>query len=301
MSAGDGRPPSDGSTSAAESAGAAQAGGEEGGSEGPLARLRTARDGPFRFAREILINLAIVALVGLLLFAVSGVWPPMVAVESGSMEPHMHRGDLVFVSEPGRFVPPSADSNGVVTYREAISSGYKSFGAFGSVVVFDNPNRGGPPIIHRARFWVAEGENWYERANPAYMDADDCAELVNCPAPHAGYITKGDANHEYDQASGISGPVRPAWITGVAQLRVPYLGWVRLALASSGAPVGDVPVPGTPPSDAPFPDATAHARAASPAPPAVATPVDVTASPSALVVSRTGAPAADARESARAR
>src|SRR6056297_1555314 len=45
--------------------------------------------------RDVASSVAIVAVVGLLLFAVSGLWPPLVAVESPSMEPNMHTGDLI--------------------------------------------------------------------------------------------------------------------------------------------------------------------------------------------------------------
>lgn len=47
------------------------------------------------FARDALSTVAVVVAVGAVLFAVSGVWPPMVAVESGSMQPTLERGDLV--------------------------------------------------------------------------------------------------------------------------------------------------------------------------------------------------------------
>jgi signal peptidase len=158
----------------------------------------------------------------------------MVAVESGSMEPHMHKGDLVFITEPGRYAPDSAyDSTGVVTAETGSDAGYRTFGGPGSVVVYDDPGRGGPPIIHRAEFYVQEGENWYDRADPEFISADSCDDLRNCPAPHAGFITKGDANGRYDQASGIAGPVRSSWITGIARIRIPYLGWVRLGLADA--------------------------------------------------------------------
>mgnify|MGYP006275670501 FL=1 len=202
------------------------------GSQSFLTRFRTAQSGPLMFVRETIYSAAAVLGVGLLLFAISGVWPPMVAVESGSMEPEMHRGDLVFVTEPHRFTPDYAyDDTGIVTVDIGTERGYRSFGGNGSVVIYDPPDRVGSPIIHRAHFYVEEGENWYDEANPAYVTADDCDALQNCPAPHAGFITKGDANSRYDQASNIAGPVRPTWIRGTARLRIPYLGYVRLQLA----------------------------------------------------------------------
>lgn len=197
-----------------------------------LTRFRTARSGPLLFIRETIYSALGVLAVGLLLFAISGVWPPMVAVESGSMQPEMQRGDLIFVTDPERFTPDYAQA-GIVTVEVGTDEGYRSFDGNGSVIIYDPPDRAGSPIIHRAHFHVEAGENWYDRANPAYLNADDCESLSNCPAPHDGFITKGDANSRYDQASNIAGPVRPEWIQGTARLRIPYLGHIRLRLAGA--------------------------------------------------------------------
>ncbi|MFC4359814.1 S26 family signal peptidase [Halobium salinum] len=208
-----------------------------------------ADSGPLLFVRETLTSVAAVAAIGLILFTVSGVWPPMVAVESGSMQPHMERGDLIFITEPGRFSPDAAhEDTGVVTYADGREAGYRSFGDYGSVVIYDDPSSFGPPIIHRARFWVDDGENWYEKANQSYIRADNCEELANCPAPHAGFVTKGDNNARYDQANGIAAPVRPSWVDGVARVRIPFLGCIRLGLGensclSPGSTVRDVSAP----------------------------------------------------------
>lgn len=177
-------------------------------------------------ARAVVAVLA----VGLLLVAVAGVWPPLVAIESPSMEPHVETGDMVLVSGPERLPGDAADPNGIVT--AAAAGGYSRLGAAGDVVVFSPPGRAGPPIIHRAQFSVEKGENWYGRADPAYLrGADNCRELPACPAPHAGYITKGDNNAAYDQAAGIAPVVRSSWIEAKAQVDIPKLGWVRLAVA----------------------------------------------------------------------
>ncbi|MFB6110198.1 MAG: S26 family signal peptidase [Halodesulfurarchaeum sp.] len=186
--------------------------------------------------RETAFSLLIVATVGFLLFAVSGVWPPLVAVESSSMEPHLHKGDLVLVVEEHRFPDPAytAENTGVVTARVGARHNYTQFGAPGDVIVYrPDGSKTATPIIHRARFWVEEGENWYDIADPAYIQADSCAELPACPAPTAGFITKGDnpvTNDYYDQTQGISTIVKPEWIKGTAVLRIPWLGWIRLAV-----------------------------------------------------------------------
>jgi len=114
---------------------------------------------------------------------------------------------------------------------------YRKFGGTGDVVVYEpNGNARQTPIIHRAHFWVDAGENWYDRADQSIVDADSCDELRNCPAPHAGFITKGDnqaTNDYYDQARGISSPVKPEWVRGTAEYRIPYLGWVRLTVSGA--------------------------------------------------------------------
>lgn len=187
------------------------------------------------FVREALSSVAIVLLIGFLLFGFSGVWPPMVAVESSSMHPNMRVGDLVFVMAPQRLPPGSAQAGtGVVTHRVGQETGYTKFKRRGDVVVYQ-PNGDDIPtqIIHRAMFWVQEGENWYDEADKSAIGgANSCKELPNCPAPNSGFITKGDNNDEYDQVSSICRgpcePVKPSWIVGTAEFRVPKLGCIKL-------------------------------------------------------------------------
>jgi signal peptidase len=184
--------------------------------------------------RDLAETVGTVLLIGVVLFAVSGVWPPMVAVESGSMEPHMSKGDLIFVTAPDRYTAPASTEGGIVT-REA-SQGYERFGMAGDVVIYDPPDRRGSPIIHRAMFHVEEGENWYDEAEQSALPpgVESCADLANCPAPNAGYVTKGDANPTYDQAVRRAPPVKDAWIQSKATFGAPYLGCVRLALTGRG-------------------------------------------------------------------
>ena len=207
----------------------------------PLKRAASSDSELLLFLREIVVSVLIVAVIGLLLFSISGVWPPMVAVESGSMEPHLSKGDLVFVMEEHRLSPPFAvDETGIVTKDLGETHGYDRFGDSGDVIVYlPYGTDGRTPVIHRAHFWVNESENWYSKADPEYIEADSCMELPHCPADHAGFITKGDnavSNDYYDQADGISSPVKPDWIRGRATLRIPYLGWIRLAVSDTTVP-----------------------------------------------------------------
>ncbi|WP_224448909.1 S26 family signal peptidase [Haloprofundus salilacus] len=190
---------------------------------------------------DVLQPVAAVIAVFLVLVLVTGVWPPMVAIESGSMDPHMQRGDMVVVTATDRFSGSGADAAGVVTTDD--DGDYRRFVGDGDVIIYEAPNRG-TPIIHRARFRVEAGENWYDRANRSYLPvtADSCDELRNCPAPYDGYVTKGDANDHYDQAKGIAPVVKHEWIRAKAGLRLPCVGWVRLVVEGS-ATLDDVGCP----------------------------------------------------------
>jgi signal peptidase len=227
---------------------------------GPLARARWFLDTDEEwvvFVREVVSSLAVVAMVGLVLFAVSGLWPPMVAIESESMAPHMERGDLVFLMEEHRFAGGAAyNGTGVVSYQAGAAADYKEFSEYGDVIVYQpDGDSGETPIIHRARFWVNDSENWYDEANEEYLGgADSCEELANCPAEHGGFITKGDNNGLYDQVDtgrgAISSPVKPEWVTGTAEFKIPWLGEIRLLFGVTETNVGVTPTaPSAGPAD----------------------------------------------------
>lgn len=177
---------------------------------GKIKNLLT-KDDPwyFAFIRDFLISLAILGIVIGGIYLYSGVWPPMVAVESGSMKPNIQVGDVVFVVE-GK----------ITTYREGVETGFSSFGRPGNVIIFNPPLHRGAPIIHRAMYWVEEGERMWDDGPIA---------------PHSGYITKGDNNQAYDQMSvGLSynEPIKKKWIIGKAKYKIPFIGKIRLFLES---------------------------------------------------------------------
>lgn len=173
----------------------------------------------FSYIRDILVSLLLVSIIAVVLYSASGVWPPMVAVKSGSMEPNMQRGDLVFVVEEERYVPENVQSQcncGIITHNNAKDQTYKKFGNYGDVVVYvPNGDPRNEPVIHRAMRFVEKGEKIKIR------DRVFTAE-------YSGFLTKGDNNRFYDQEGGISKIVKKDWIRGKAKYSIPYLGTVRL-------------------------------------------------------------------------
>lgn len=195
-------------------------------------------------ARDLFLSIAIVLVIAMLLFATTGVWPPLVAVESDSMEEQIMTGDLVIIVEPDRFAHDDAvHGTGVVPAETAEESGYERFDRPGDVIIFaPNGDRGETPIIHRAIFWVDEGEDWIEKADAAHLGgASSCDQITNCPAPNDGFITHGDNNGIYDQVRGDSKPVKPEWVDARAQYRVPWIGNLRLYLGDFFAASALVP------------------------------------------------------------
>lgn len=160
-----------------------------------------------------LITVAVIVAVGI---AITGTWPFMVAIESGSMEPHMHRGDVVILFSPDRV--------GLITWEEGKKLNYISFGDYGDVIVY-KPNGHGKPIIHRVIAYVHKGDRIPIKYRGKIIPS-------NFRAISDGYITQGDANEIPDQLAIINGekilPVKREWIIGVAKFRIPLIGYVRL-------------------------------------------------------------------------
>lgn len=170
-------------------------------------------DPKISLVRDVLSVVLVVAVIGVILFGVSGTWPAIVAVESESMVPNMNIGDLVFVVEENRFGP-------VMTAVEAQAAGVTSFGGYGDVIIYQpNGNTHVTPIIHRAIDEVNESV---------------AVELgFSGTHAHAGYITKGDNNEFKDQQGSFAGigrvePVKEEWVVGKALFAIPLIGYLPL-------------------------------------------------------------------------
>ncbi len=194
------------------------------GEKGAREKIQEFRNDPIIvLIEDILISVAIVGGIAVVLYGVSGIWPPMVAIESGSMEPGMQAGDIVFIVNPSNFVDEDVEHrHGVVTHSMGQEQGYESFGDYGDAIVFrPDGSDERTAIIHRAMFYVEEGDE--------YTTTEGDTEI----APHDGFVTKGDANERYDQEQGLSTVVRPEWVEGKAKYRVPIIGNLRLLFPSN--------------------------------------------------------------------
>lgn len=113
--------------------------------------------------REIILAAGMITLLVLAMWAHTGSMPPLVVVESNSMQHDkdgeigtIDAGDLVLVHEPGK--------DRIITFVEATNPdsphyGYESLGMEGDVIIYErNGEDDSTPIIHRALFKVEIGE-----------------------------------------------------------------------------------------------------------------------------------------------
>ncbi|MBN1678511.1 MAG: S26 family signal peptidase [Candidatus Thermoplasmatota archaeon] len=215
------------------------------------------------FARDAGIALLLVVLILFMMYAYTGLWPPLVVVESNSM---MHgedntshigtidTGDLVLVREVTR-------ASEIETYVDGVVSGHRSYGDYGDVVIY---RPGGTetrtPIIHRAIIYLqfdptkdcyrsvslrdAPEDKW-SATDPqdtwdnltsvlriyhvGWNDLTvnvDIAGLI--PTQKNGFITKGDRNSNTDQMLAGGGMVEVEWIVGKARGEIPWFGLLKL-------------------------------------------------------------------------
>src|SRR5438094_7653018 len=110
-------------------------------------------------ARDLLVSGIIVVVFLTAVYLYTGVWPPLVVVESSSMQ-HSDRESFLGVIDTGDMVfqqaaPTRAD---VITYLEGRATGYATYGDYGDVIIFrraGNPT----PVIHRAIMYITLHNN----------------------------------------------------------------------------------------------------------------------------------------------
>ena len=151
--------------------------------------------------KALLILVIVIFAIKVTAYAASGTCQIGFDIQSMSMAPNMRIGDLILVQSPQR--------TNIITCEDGKTLDYKSFNDYGDVIIYHPYGRSRrTPIMHRAIFWIEKGEE---------MPGGE-------PAPHAGYITKGDWNSDPDQLYMVTEPVKPEWVIGVARVRIPYMG-----------------------------------------------------------------------------
>jgi len=102
--------------------------------------------------RDLGVAALIVGIILLSLFLYTGNWPPMVVVESKSMQ-HSDTESFVGVIDTGDLVlvQNAHSKSDIITYVEGRATGYGTYGEFGDVIIYkQGGNYEAKSIIHRA-------------------------------------------------------------------------------------------------------------------------------------------------------
>lgn len=214
------------------------------------------------FLRDAGIALVFVASVLLAMYAYTGLWPPLVVVESESMMHSEENVSYIGVIDTGDLVlVKSVDSpSDIETYMDGYVSGHRTYDDYGDVIIYlVNGNEVGTPIIHRAVLYLEANDDGDSFRCEALRDADDGkwdatdpadtwdhltstiriydygfqSETVSIDTTRLvvadGYITRGDHNDNIDQAlSSRSTPVKVSWVVGKARGEIPWFGLLKL-------------------------------------------------------------------------
>ena len=217
---------------------------------------------------------AAVLLVFIVLFAYSGIWPPLVVVDSESMQ-HGENSSIGTIDTGDIVIVKEVNSLGeITTYVEGLSTGHQTYEGYGDVIIY-NSQYLNKSIIHRAiieleyddltntfsapslkdldeNLWEADGGHSYSGLqneivikNVEYLDSKEIRiNLQNLlidmgSRPHGGIVTMGDGNTRIDQNSGIADLVQEEDITGKARGELPWFGIINLLV--NGHDLSDIP------------------------------------------------------------
>ena len=139
------------------------------------------------FARDIGTAAAIMAVVFGVLYAYSGVWPPIVVIESSSMQ-HGDYSQFGIIDTGDIVLVKNTPADKVVTYVEARFSdkNHKTYGDYGDVIIYNAPS--GDSIIHRAILYAYYDDGWHIRGYPFTDDTREEEKI---------YLNNGDVSILY--------------------------------------------------------------------------------------------------------
>ncbi len=194
----------------------------------------------------------------------SGVSPPFTVVESQSMQHSDHESQIGVIDTGDMIYVKSPEKTSIVTYVDGACSDYKTFGDYGSVIVYKRTT--GNPVIHRAILWMewdSVNSKWnlesLQNYDETLWDIDgahdtdiypgsahiltmkfkrdyrgetiSCSIDLNTMIQESGYLTLGDHNTNFDQ-NGIllRQPIRPDMIKSVADTEIPWIGCLKLMI-----------------------------------------------------------------------
>ncbi len=146
-------------------------------------------DDVWDYIRPVVVAVVVVLLLLTGMYLYTGNWPPLVVVESGSMQHSssyaylgdLNIGDVVMVKKV-------TSSSQVRTYIDGEASGYSTYGEFGNVIIYrPYGSYSTTPIIHRAIVYIE-----YNTTGGGY----DVPSLSRLPASQWYVLTPAGKSHD---------------------------------------------------------------------------------------------------------
>ena len=185
--------------------------------------------------REAVLAGGLIATLITVLVLMTGSWPPMVVIESNSMQ-HDENGEIGSIDAGDLVLVMSDDRNNIITFAEATEEGgvyenYESHGMPGDVIIYQKNGGTDTPVIHRALLEVVANESggwdapgttlrnvetitWTFDIQCPYHGGEYDLKVENWDPVHEGFLTKGDNNdcmidqpaaNAQNQGPGLSG------------------------------------------------------------------------------------------------
>ncbi|MDP7001977.1 MAG: S26 family signal peptidase [Candidatus Thalassarchaeaceae archaeon] len=231
------------------------------------------QEGPGWWIREALLAFGLVALILGSMWISTGMFPPMVVVESTSMM-HDNDGSLGAIDPGDLVLVMHSDRADIVTFAEATEPegenfGYDSHGMPGDVIIYRKNGGDQTPVIHRAILkavtngsggWDVPGTTLLGVASITWTLDYECPyhggsynlEIDHWTPSHEGYLTAGDNNdcmldqpsaNRQGMGSGLTEhgnpvlAVKDEWIVGIASSEIPWIGSIKLLASGTQSSV----------------------------------------------------------------
>ncbi|MBQ7621203.1 MAG: S26 family signal peptidase [Candidatus Methanomethylophilaceae archaeon] len=217
-------------------------------------------------------NKVLIAICGFLLICIvggyvgihvaSGLDSPLSVIMSSSMQHYNEQSAIGVIDTGDVMVVQDPNKANIQSYIEGLTTGHKTFGDYGSVLIYDRGDDVNP-CIHRAIVWLEYNGNgtwsapslqtytaWTCTGSTDFRSLSGTLYFTDITQSHkevsinldnlgkqSGYLTMGDnpeSNKYFDQAVGIiSHPVGTDDIRSVALYELPWLGVIKVYMTPS--------------------------------------------------------------------
>lgn len=210
----------------------------------------------------------------------TGFSTPFSVVMSQSMQDDPYRSEIGSIDTGDVVIVQSPEKAEIQSYIEGLSTGFSSFGDYGSVIIYERGNNQNP-VIHRAILWLDyngdgtwsapaladyDSRKWYVTGTDGsvshdYMHMSGTLSFTDLTKSHkgsdkpitvnldtmnknSGFLTMGDnreTNKFFDQSSIVNHPIGMDSIRSIPVIEIPWIGALKILIKNDGDNLEYVP------------------------------------------------------------